>query len=106
MRLRFEDGRHVEISGFALIGRNPSPAESDPKASLVVVEHATVSKTHLAVGVSDDGAWVADRHSTNGSAVVDPTGQEVDLAPGRRVPVAVGTAVRLGGYWARVERLA
>ena len=106
MMLRFDDGRLAEISGFALIGRNPIGADGDPQAKLVVVDHDTVSKTHLAVGVSDGVAWVADRHSTNGSAVIDRTGNERKLVPGERVPVEVGTTVRLGDCWARVERLA
>lgn len=106
MRLRFEDGRTVEISGFALVGRNPSTSDSDPDANLIVIDHDTVSKTHLAVGVSDGVAWVADRHSTNGSAIVDLTGGEAPLVPGERVRVEQGSAVRLGTYWVKVERVA
>lgn len=104
MTIRLEDGRTFDVSTLALLGRNPAPADHDVSPRLVVVDHETVSKTHVAIGITDGVAWVADRYSTNGSVLVDHHGREIPLDPGQRIRVDVGCALRLGAYWARIER--
>lgn len=105
MRLLLEDGQTFDISTVLLIGRNPSPAESDDSPGLVKVANDTVSKTHMAVGITDGGCWVSDRYSTNGSALLRSDGTEVPLPAGERIPIDGNCAVRLGAYWVRIERL-
>lgn len=105
LTLRLPDGNTAEVRNLALLGRNPSATDQDGDARLLVVNDDLVSKTHLAIGVSDGVAWVADRHSTNGSTLVDPDGREIPLEPGQRIRIDVGWALRLGSSWARIERL-
>lgn len=101
--LRMDDGRLVDVRSSAVIGRNPRRSDGDGDAELIVVDHDTVSKTHLMVGVSDGVAWAVDRHSTNGTVHLDQHGRETRLEAGQRIPLAEGTALRVGGVWIRIE---
>src|SRR5690606_9242235 len=73
--LRLWDGTELPLTGTALVGRNPAPRAGEPVPERLVAvpdERRSVSKTHLAVGVDGDGAWVRDRGSTNGTVVTLP----------------------------------
>ena len=56
----------------------------------------SVSKTHLQMGVDADGAWVADRGSTNGTVVTLPDGQQVVCRVDHPVRLRPGATVQLG----------
>jgi predicted component of type VI protein secretion system len=56
----------------------------------------SVSKTHFAVGPDRDGAWIEDRHSTNGTTVLNGAGQRLSLTPGQRTLVASGALILFG----------
>lgn len=96
--LRLDDGSVVAVTDRVLIGRQPSVSAGGLAASLVPVSDSTrsVSKTHLAIYRRDGLLWAEDLHSTNGSAVLSPTGGERLLVPGVPVPLEVGTKVRFG----------
>ena len=88
-----------------LVGRNPAPFDAYPGAELLAVDDSTqsVSKTHAAFEVDEQGLWVHDLNSTNGVWVV--RGEEVtEAVPGRRVQVHEGSSVELGDYVLTVAR--
>lgn len=106
LRLSFDTGERVDVTGDGLVGR--SPAAEEGVAHLVPVDDParSISKTHLAFGPdgAGDRLWVVDRGSTNGTVLVAPDGQSSALPPGRRATVAVGWTIRFGQRSALVER--
>jgi hypothetical protein len=103
--LTIDDGRTIEVQDFGLIGRDPELADGDPDGELVpmVDPEMSVSKTHAAFGVDDDGLWFLDRHSTNGSAMVGPDGDRVALEPGVPTTIAPGSEVWIGRRHLKVD---
>ena len=103
--LRFDDGVQVPVHGAGLLGRNPDARPGESIDHLIPVADATlqISKTHASFGFDDHGFWVSDRNSSNGTTVIPPTGDPVDLAAGQRLHVVPGTAVLLGGRRFTVE---
>lgn len=100
--LRLWDGTELPLTGTALVGRNPAPRAGEPVPERLVAvpdERRSVSKTHLAVGVDGDGAWVRDRGSTNGTVVTLPDGAQVVCAAGQQVRLPAGATVSFGDYW-------
>jgi pSer/pThr/pTyr-binding forkhead associated (FHA) protein len=55
-----------------------------------------VSKTHLMLGVDEQGPWVVDRGSTNGTLVTLADGQRIVCMPDRRVRLTDGSLVAFG----------
>uniref|UniRef100_UPI0025B9AA25 FHA domain-containing protein n=1 Tax=Herbiconiux sp. TaxID=1871186 RepID=UPI0025B9AA25 len=96
--LVFSTGESIRVSGGGLVGRNPVAAPGEhPEYLVQIVDPArSVSKTHLEFGVDDDGFWVADRGSSNGTRLVPDTAEPVDLLPGERTRVLRGGRVGLG----------
>lgn len=100
--LRLWDDRRVTITGVMLVGRNPAPRVGEPAPErLLTVPDAgrSVSKTHLAVGVDAAGVWVRDRHSTNGTVVTLPDGQQIICAGDQEVRIPAGSSVAFGDCW-------
>ena len=56
----------------------------------------SISKTHLEYGIGEQGLWVKDRGSTNGSTLIHRGGEPVPLTPGQQTPVAIGDTVTIG----------
>jgi hypothetical protein len=99
--LRFDTGQVVEVGrGAVVVGRNPLALATDGQARAVAVPDPghTVSKTHFACGQDDRGVWLEDRHSTNGTSVIDAKGRRAALAPGRRTLVPVDVTVVFGDH--------
>jgi hypothetical protein len=98
--LRLSDGRTLDLTGTALIGRDPAPRVGESPGTLVAVPDPgrSVSKTHLGVGVDAGGAWVVDRQSTNGTVVTLPDGQQILCVPERRVRLPSGASVSFGDH--------
>lgn len=88
------------VSDAVVLGREPHPGE--PQLVAPDEEH-TVSKRHAVVTVAPDGLTVTDLGSTNGTAVVGPTGESIECAPGVATPVPTGWWIELGTYPIRVE---
>jgi FHA domain len=98
--LLLADGRRVPLTTTLLVGRDPAPRAGEAVGALVAVDDParSVSKTHLAVGTDAVGAWVVDRHSTNGTVVTLPDGQRILCVPERRVRLVAGAAVHFGDH--------
>jgi RDD family/FHA domain len=103
--LRFDDGVRVPIHGAGLLGRNPDPRPGEHIEHLIPVADATlqISKTHAGFGFDERGFWVSDRNSSNGTTVIPPMGEPVELVAGQRLHLAPGTAVLVGGRRFTVE---
>jgi len=89
------DGRRLTLDRVVVIGRDPVPDASAEASTMCAVSDPSLSKTHAAFGPSGAGAWVVDRHSTNGTTVVAGNGTR-PCPPGVRVEVSVGASVLLG----------
>jgi len=89
--------RRVHVATRTLLGRAPQQDGGAP-ATLLRVDDPTrsVSKTHLELEPSAQGLQVTDLGSTNGSAVIDPSGVVQELAAGRPVTVGAGWVVQAG----------
>ena len=95
--VEFDDGRRASLGLLILVGRNPAAAPDEFAAQLVAVgdDSRSVSKTHLALGCDERGAWVVDRHSTNGTAVIEAGGR-MRCPPGERVYLRLPATIRFG----------
>ena len=97
VRLRFDTGEQVDVTGNGLIGRNPGPEAGTDHVVAIDDPQRSISKVHLAFGLEADGRlWVMDRGSTNGTVVVGPDGRTAALVAGSRATVAPGWIVRFG----------
>ncbi|WP_051191888.1 DUF5684 domain-containing protein [Microbacterium luticocti] len=77
---------HQEV---LVLGRRPSFDPAFPAAQLVPIadETRTMSKTHARLEL-DGGTWViTDLDSTNGVVLIDDDGTEIEVAPGRPMPI-------------------
>lgn len=92
------DGRTLPRRAVTLLGRDPRPRPEEQVGGVLVVDHATVSKTHAAIRLSDDSVHVTDRASTNGTSVLGPDRRSRRLAPWAEERVAIGSDVLLGQY--------
>ena len=97
LRLLFDTGEQVDVTGDGLVGRNPGPEPSADHVVAIDDPERSISKVHLAFGLEPDGRlWVMDRGSTNGTVVVGPDGRTAALVAGARATVAPGWTVRFG----------
>lgn len=98
--LRLSDGRSIPLRGVMLIGRHPQGDDEEIITDLVSLDDPgrTVSKTHLLVGMDARGLYVQDRHSTNGTIVTLPDGQQILCAAGQTVRVPSGAIVSFGDF--------
>jgi len=97
--LEFSTGERVTVAGSGLIGRAPERAVGAPgPLQLVRIDDPgrSVSKTHLRFDIDDEGLWIVDDRSGNGTAVASPGHALVALRPGERHHVASGAVVRIG----------
>lgn len=101
--LVFDDGQRVAIDGPLVIGRNPAPTVDGAEALVVPDPSMLISKTHAEIGVDRSGAWVLDRHSANGTAVVAVDGATRLLDPGTRHALPWGSTVEVGGRRIRID---
>ncbi len=90
-------GRRLVLGRRSLLGRDPAVGDEGAD-ELVRLTDAQISKTHLAFGIDEGGVWVADQHSTNGSAILRPDGAVHRCPAGERVHLAPGDVVALGPY--------
>lgn len=104
--VRLDDGREVELTRVVLIGRSPTARldETDVELVQALGDSRMVSKTHLAIGVDARGAYLIDRGSTNGTAIVNAQGELDPCASGVQVRVREGNVVSFGNRWLTVLR--
>lgn len=92
--LVWDDGVEMALAGRVIIGRNPEAEEGSALAP-VRDETLSLSKTHFDVEVSDEGAWLTDRHSTNGVTIVRG-GERIVVKAGERTALVDGDALEMG----------
>ncbi|WP_214468492.1 RDD family protein [Microbacterium flavescens] len=97
--VRFDDGSVVRVPVLGLIGRDPEPAAGETADAVVRLDdpQRLMSKTHAAFGQDAEGVWVGDRGSRNGTQLLSPGGDVVDVPAGERMRVPVGWTVQIGG---------
>lgn len=100
--LTWDDGGRMAVYGRTLYGRNPA-AEEGAVSVAVRDETLSLSKTHFEIGCDDSGAWIVDRHSTNGTILVRD-GMRHPLLPGRQTNVRPGDRLEFGDRSATVSR--
>lgn len=96
--LAFDTGQRAQlrVPAIANLGRRPEPRAADDQLVTVEDPAGSVSKTHLRIEYRGDSIWVTDLGSTNGSRVVDETGESSPLASGARIRLEDGASVRIG----------
>jgi hypothetical protein len=96
--IRLDTGEVLAPGFFALLGREPAMGDGDPPAEMIRFDDPklSVSKTHLALGIDDQGLWVMDRNSTNGTTVIEVSGERITCTPGDRRRVRAGSIVQFG----------
>jgi hypothetical protein len=97
--LTWDDGSRMAVYGPTLCGRNPG-VEWGIASVAVRDETLSLSRTHFEIGGDASGAWIADRHSTNGTVLVRDGGRHplvaglpTSLRPGDRLELGDRTAV-------------
>ncbi len=105
-RLRLDDGREVGLGIPVLLGRNPQRTQGDPEVNIVPSggDGRMISRTHVLIEAADDGVWIVDRGSTNGTALVARGGELEDCPAGIRVRVDDGQQVAYGNRWFTICR--
>ncbi len=98
--LNFSDGKRITLTETVLIGRNPRPGSSEVIGELIRVSDPgrSVSKTHVLIGVDDEGVWVVDRASTNGTIVTLADAQQIICTANQVVRLPDGAVVSFGDY--------
>ncbi|MEE6282397.1 FHA domain-containing protein [Georgenia sunbinii] len=93
--------------GVTLVGRQPARRPQDVAIDdYAVLSERTVSKTHAALVLGEDGLLVVDRASTNGTLVEDAAGTLVRCRPWLETPVAAPATLHLGGARLQVRSVA
>ncbi|WP_245993235.1 FHA domain-containing protein [Xylanimonas allomyrinae] len=96
--LAFDTGQreYLPWGVTAVLGRRPTPTVPGESVITVLQDGGTVSKNHLRVEHADDGVWVTDLGSTNGSVLVAEDGTRTAAVPGARLALDDGVRVRIG----------
>lgn len=88
-------GERVPVEGAVLIGRAPTSATGEQVLRVPSPNH-DISRTHIRVSPADGGFEVTDMHSTNGTVIIFPHGQQLRLDRGETAQVPVGAEIDLG----------
>lgn len=94
--LVLDSGERELVDRDLVLGRAPS--SQDPAERLVPVPDPTrsLSRTHLRVGLDEEGIWVEDAFSANGTSARMPAGEVLELERGVRRHLPTGTVLTLG----------
>ncbi|WP_439591909.1 RDD family protein [Microbacterium sp.] len=105
LALRFDSGESIPVDGPVLLGRNPEdPGNPGARAVALADDSRSLSKTHALVTPVAGGLEVADKHSTNGSALIRGD-VENRIDPAAPVLAVDGDRIRLGDRIAAVVRV-
>lgn len=99
------DGRALP-EGRNLLGRKPVQRLQEDIDALIVIDDATVSKTHALVVVAADEIHITDRASRNGTMLHHPDGTLLRCPPWRGTRVSSPATVHLGHTRLLVRRSA
>jgi len=97
-RLEGDDGVSVDIDVSVVLGRDPHAVDGHVNVAAVALQDPSVSASHALAEVRDARLVVLDLGSTNGTVVLDASGNERACPPGEAVEVAEGAAIELGAY--------
>lgn len=94
----FDTGQRetVPLPANVNLGRKPNATLDQDHLIGVKDPDGSVSKTHLRLEYQSGSAWVTDQGSTNGSELLQETGEIVHLSPHQPAAVEPGTRVRIG----------
>lgn len=102
--LALPTGERLPLSSSVIVGREPSASLIAGAGALAVNDpEKSVSKSHAAFELSENGLTVRDLASTNGIIVVDPQGDDVEVYGDVAVALYPGSFVELGRYVIRIE---
>lgn len=98
LQLVLDSGERIMLTSTVLIGRAPAAIAPWEDAILVPVSDTdrSISKTHLALRLSDGNVQVQDLGSTNGTVVILADGTSVPVMPSTNVIATIGSTVRFG----------
>ena len=92
-----DDGVVIDIDGTIVVGRDPSTRlVADSTAVPITDDGRSMSKSHAALSVTDEGLFVEDLHSTNGIRIIRG-GNEHAVPVGSPIAVRTGDTLVLGG---------
>ena len=103
----FDDASHLTITSFGLLGRTPQQLTGRAIGQLVAIQDPKklLSKTHLAFGADEHGAWVEDLGSSNGTEVQAPGESHLSrLTAGEHVRLREGSIVQVGSRRFQLQR--
>jgi len=93
--ITLNDGRTLAIGGGLVLGRNPVTPQGWPPLTPVALADPSVSKSHAAITLSDEGPQITDLFSTNGCSI--SSGDAMHTVPaGARLTIPGGAGVILG----------
>jgi hypothetical protein len=89
----------LELTGPLVVGRTPEPTAAGPDLPVLAVEDrdGTISRSHALLGVDEQGVWVVDLGSRNGTELVRVDGERTRCLPGGSYPLPGGGTVLLAG---------
>ncbi len=92
-----DTGNRVPLHSVLVFGRKPTAMEGEDEVAIKVSDPGrSLSRTHAKVGLAEEGVWVQDCTSTNGTSCLLPDGNKIELSDGQRIQVPIGTIVLLG----------
>ena len=103
--LVWDDGTVSTVEGTGVFGRSPVAGDiPNPVLFPISDETRSLSKTHFVVMVKDESIIVVDRHSTNGTEIIDDKGASREAFPGTEIPVFVGERIVIAERSATIGR--
>ena len=97
------DGSEFPLHRSNVLGRRPSEARASEGAQTISLSDAgrVLSRTHALLEVDNEGLWITDLSSTNGTRVLrnieEDDEQGIECDADRRTLLAEGAALSLGG---------
>ena len=99
-----DTGQRCEVRGVVVLGRAPEASAVNGELGFEVNDPTrSLSRNHARVGRDDQGLWVEDAHSSNGTAIRTPDGQIIAVQPGNRMRIHPGATLLLGDRTVQVS---
>jgi len=96
--LIFDDGSKTALTvpSTLVLGRKPTPRKLQDMVLTVPDHTGTVSRSHARLEITDNGAWITDLGSTNGTRVIGEEGEETPVSTRQRVELHSNSRIALG----------
>lgn len=96
--LIFDDGSKTALTvpSTLVLGRKPTPRKLQDMVLTVPDHTGTVSRSHARLEITEDGAWITDLGSTNGTRVIGEEGEETPVSTRQRVELHSNSRIALG----------